>query len=568
MASESAAAAPIEWRHLYDLSAREALLGPLAGSVRISLYDRGVGVQHDGVLVRQGSDDEAFFPFHHVHSQPGGDTVELRVPGEASPQHTLSGKGARILSKVLSILDDNHRVPVVGAKAEGLSPVGLPIHGIALGGAKGIVLIPSGLVGLVPNASLRLPLASLDAARWEEGALSLTVSSDLDPRVRIQGDHLSPTTFGDWWAAALGEVEETDDNVLEAVWADAEQTLSPARVALVEGGLVVQSSRGPERQLRSAGLWLEADGRTDVAGGGVRVRLVVRGVRHELWLRGGRAAALALVDHLAGCRLSAWPEDFDAKTWRRCVGRWSAARVLVPGKDELVLRSPIVVSVSTGLVLCCDRLDGTRHRPLPRGRRVKVELIDDRSGLGFTAIVLDQSPSCLSCGGCDDQKAGQVLALFPTGQPERRTSRRARHRIEVVDEVPVLLRHDDSQGRWEGLLHNLSAEGAGVVLGRSWPPIGSVVELRMPVEEAGLVQVRAEMLHATPEGPDNVRLGLRFTYPTERVRSLFQREVLRFERRALALSRKETVPTEDEEPQEPPPAPEVMWSTDDTVDLT
>lgn len=572
MDSVPSPAASTEWKHLYNLSAREALLGPLAGSVRIALYDRGVGVLHDGVLVRQDSGNEAFFAFQHVRGQPGGDAVELFVPGEASPRHILSGNGARILSKVLSILDDTRQVPMVGAQAEGLSPVGLSIRGIALGGAKGIVLIPRGLVGLVPNASLGLPLASLDSAVWHDSALRLEVSGDLDPRVSIHDDHLNPTTFGDWWAAALGPSPESDDGPLEVLWADEERTLSPAQVELVEGGLVVRSTRGPARLLRSAGLWLEGNTGTPISGGGFRVRLRVRGEQHDLWFRGGRPAARAFTDHLASCRLSAWPEDFESQTWRRCVGRWTAARVLVPGRDELVLRSPIVVSVPTGLVLCCQRIESTRMRPLPRGRRVKVELLQDRAGLGFTSIVLDQAPSCLSCGGCDEQKAGQVLALFPIGEPERRTSRRARHRVDVVDvvdEVPVQLRHGDPEQRWNGHLHNLSAEGAGVVLGRSRPPLGTVVEVRMPVEEAGVVQVRAEMLHATPDGPDSVRLGLRFVYPTERVRSLFQREVLRFERRALALARKETVQTEDEvEQTDAPPSTEAPWTSKKTVDLT
>lgn len=557
--AEAPGPAPAQWRHLYDLSAREAFLGPLAGAVRVALYDRGVGV---------GADDEVFFAYQDVVGLPGGDRVELREPGTAQPRHVLTGKGARILHKLLGILDDARRVPVVGAHADGLSPVGLPIRGIALGGAKGIVLIPGGLVGLVPNASLRLSLASVDAAVWRDGGLRLEVSGDLDPRVSIRGDHLTPTTFGDWWAAALGPPGSTEDAPLEVLWADDHEVLSPGRLELVDGGLVLRSTRGTERVLRSAGLWLEADARTTVAGGAVRMRLRVRGVTHRIWLRGGLEDAVALADHLSTCRLSAWPEDFDARTWRRCVGRWSAARVLVPGKDELVLRSPVVVSVPTGLVVCCERLHGTRQRPLPRGRRVKVELLDDRAGLGFTSIVLDQASRCLECGGCEDRNAGQVLALFPIGEPERRTSRRARHRIDVVDEVPVQLRQDSPRELWRGLLHNLSAEGAGVVLDGPGPPLGSVVELRMPIDEAGVVQVCAETLHTTPDGPDAVRLGLRFTYPTERVRSLFQREVLRFERRALALSRKEGVPTEDDGQSEPTSAPPAGWSAEGTVDLT
>ena len=482
---------------------------------------------------------ETLFAFRDVRRCPGADSVELWIPGEAAARTTLSGKGARILSEVLAILDPAREVPVVGAHADGLSPVGLPIRGIALGGARGILLIPVGLVGLVPNASLTLPLETLDAALWSDGALRLEVSGELDPRVRLQGDHLTPTSFGDWWAAAAGPTGVDSDAPLEVLWADDARVLSPAKLDLVDGGVVVRSTRGPDRGLRSAGLWLEASGSTDVAGGAVRVRLHVRGAAHTMWLRDGSPAARALRRHLAATRLSAWPEDFESGTWRRATGSWSAARVMVPGTDELVLRRPLVVSVSTGLVLCCAHVDGTRLRPLPRGHRVKVELLDDRSGLRFTAIVLDQSPRCVSCGGCEAETAGQVLALFPTGVPERRTSRRARHRVEVPDTVPVQLRSDDPERGWCGHLHNLSAEGAGVVLEGDGPPVGAVVELRLPVGLAGVASVRAELLHTTADGPTTVRLGLRFVHPTERVRALFQREVLRVERRTLALASSE-----------------------------
>jgi c-di-GMP-binding flagellar brake protein YcgR len=238
--------------------------------------------------------------------------------------------------------------------------------------------------------------------------------------------------------------------------------------------------------------------------------------------------------------------------------------VQVPGETEIVFRSPTVSGSATGLTIRSDHFGATRPPTVPRGRRLRVELLDDRAGLAFSGIVLDQRL-------CERPDAGSALELilFPVGVTERRASRRARHRVEVLDDVAVELRMAVSEDRCWGHLHDLSAEGAGVVVTGQPPREGTIVDLRMPVEGGRKALVRAEVLHATKEGPGATRLGLRFTDANERMRALFQREVLRHERRLVQFNRKELVLTEDLPTMPGAAGPRRdAWDTDHTVDLT
>jgi hypothetical protein len=343
------------------------------------------------------------------------------------------------------------------------------------------------------------------------------------------------------------------------IWHDDQGVVSPGEVELLVGGLALMSTDGQERKIQSAGLHVDLEKSREYVPGTVRCTMRVRGRLHTVWFPGGVAQARKFESHLRTHSLAVWRNDLEPEPWKTCRGKWSAIRLIAPGHAEVVLRKVVSTIDSTGIQLFVEEVSDNFEALGLGGRHVQMVMLNGRNTVGVQAIHLGSWFKPHATSG-----APHTIRFYPLGEgPERMPSRRSQFRLEIEEPVAVELRHEANEVRLMGRLENLSAAGAAVCVPRGHGLLGSMILFRLPLLTGGRVQVRGEVLHVRKRRDGDSDIGVRFVMANERVRTRFQQEVLRYERRTMhdggsAVEDPLTLAV---------PRPEQTWSEEDTIDL-
>ena len=173
-------------------------------------------------------------------------------------------------------------------------------------------------------------------AKSTNGCIEFTLARKSEPQFEAS-THDWPV--GDWWSYVCRRPISKSMERLPLLWLTEDGTISKAEVQLVDGGISIESTTGAVRSLESAGVHIEVERWVTTTGGVVRGELRIRGRLHKVWMLGGKADYNVLARHLQKCAQTIWGNDVDVKQWRRCEGRWDAARLVVRAIRSISKRS-------------------------------------------------------------------------------------------------------------------------------------------------------------------------------------------------------------------------------------
>ena len=550
---------------LVELRARVVLFGPVHEGVVLSLHPYGVSVRRIGLLGVTLGPDHHYFAYKNLRTVDHGDHLFLTDATDETRTLTLSGSGASVLGQLLEILETDGEEQVFAASGHSSTRFGIQMNGVALGGATGLLFVPLGVFGLLTAATVRM---SMDDIRWvqaDDNGIQVHGAEDGQQAVYLESKRPLAAGFAEWWLARQPLPEPTDAADLTCMWIDQQEgILSHGSLRLIPGGIALQSIEGPARLLRSSGLQLEMSDPTQRAGSTHRVRLRVKGVPHTLWLDAAEEGAARLSAHLSANVGVAWPSDFQASAWKGAAGGWEVIRLLVPGEGEVVVPGIKIDVGERGITLPVDAPIQLGAPPFDVGKRLRVELVNSRGGLSFTAIVAQLRTS----GDIPTDAPDRQILLVPTDlKPGRRPPRRSVFRALVSQDLRATVSIGEGD-RWTGRLLNLSSEGAGIELDADPTNLeeGSIVTAKLTLSSGERVRVHGEVRHHSALEEGSVALGLRFIGSSERLRTRFQRAALQLERE-FQLIEAEALEDTDALPSVPI-IREPSFVEMDTVDLT
>lgn len=510
---------------LLELRGHEVVYGPLYEPLRIRLHSRGVSIQRVGLLRSLfGRDSQQF---RYADLVPHGSSILLGAHDEEQLPFEVTGAAARLLHYVLSILGDARSATIVASTGSCPTRMGFEVNGVVLGGPTGLLVVPSGLFGLLAGGTLRIDLAQLQRATTQGTDLLVETNHPRVPSVRMGGDLLTLRAFARWWSRAACVPSAPGDAPLPVLWELVED--GAVRVAHIQrrpwGIRIRADDRSTETACSGLRIHQEGDGHTPGEQGSLT--FTATGLTHRVWFLGGPQHAEALRAHLQAVQFESRTSDYVATAWKSCSGDWQSAQIHEPGVGERLMQSPTIDVTPTDFILRCD-LDtfSTSLTDLFR-RHVQLELANPRHRLALRCVfrradvVRHEDP---------DETPYMAVSLLPLGAgPERLPSRRASVRVELTTPVGAQLEGLPSVGSVQGTLVDLSSGGLHLHLHTDVPPSSHVLHVCFPAVDGRPLRLACKVVHSTKRD-GGYGVGVRFTDPSERVRTQLQREVHNLQR--------------------------------------
>ncbi|HCH65816.1 MAG: hypothetical protein CL927_05955 [Deltaproteobacteria bacterium] len=516
-------------RFLVELKGREVVYGPLQSDVRIGLASGGLTVDRLGLLRPLAANLKHRFRYREIESD--GEALFLTDESGAYASRILSGNTVPLIQEVLRILDRDRSTPLLAFPGSGLTALGMSIHGTLLLGARGMLLIPSAFPGLRALQQFAYPIDHLHAVQARAGGLELLMARHREPQFQVHSDELTLSRFGDWWSHVCRRPMSKSMERLPVLWLTEDGILSKAEVQLVTGGIGIESATGPVRSLQSAGVHIEVERWVTTPGGIVRGEVRIRGQVHKFWMLGGRGDYNILARHLRKCAQTIWGHDVNVHDWRRCDGRWNAARLVVRGQSEVLLNRVELRITPNGFILNHHEPELTEALERLGGMHLELQLESNLVKLG---VRVAHQGEIASEDRDPDSPFPFSQALYPLGSgPSRLSNHQNAFDADTSGPNTVALYLPRTFREVSGRLVNLSADEASVVLSRKPTLRGSSVRLAMGTVAGRELRLQAEIQKVQHRASGECTLVLRFIALDEKLRARLQREVLRFEREAI-----------------------------------
>ncbi len=516
-------------RILAEFLGREVVFGPIHSDVRISLASRGITIDRLGFLRPLAAKLPKQFRFRDLHSD--GDTVFLNDPSGGYSSRLVVGRAVPIIHEILGILDRDRHIPLVAFPGSGVTRIGMPVPGTVLLGANGLMLMPRAFPSVRSLRRFHHSLDHLHAVRATPGGLELLVARFGEPRFQLFSDDLTPRQFGDWWSHVFRTPRSKSMERLPVLWLSESGLLSKADLHLVPGGIQIESATGPVRSTESAGVHVEVERWATTSAGVVRGELRIRGKTHKIWMLGGQGDYNVLSHHLRKSSKTIWGNDVEVRHWRRCEGRWNAARLVVRGETEVFLDKVELEVTPSGFKLHHHEPELTEALERLGGKRLELQL---ESNLVKLAVRVVHQGEVERDAHAPESFWPFTQALYPLGAgPSRVSPGQNAFEADSLDPDMVAVFLPRTTREVSGHLANLSATGASVLLGATPKLRGSVVRLAMGAGSGQEMRLQGEVLRLKSEPDGSCMLHMSFTALDEKLRARLQREVLRFERDAI-----------------------------------
>jgi hypothetical protein len=516
-------------RFLLELKGREVVYGPLHSEARIALGSKGIFIDRLGLLGPFAAELPHRFQFRDLRSD--GQAVYLTDGSSERSSRIVVGRAVPVINEILGILDRDRSDPLVAFPGSGLTKIGMSVRGTVLLGSKGLMLVPRAFPGIRSVRRFRHPLEHLHGVRGTTEGLELLIAGFTDPRLQLYSEDWTPSLFGDWWSNVFRTPMSKSMERLPVLWLTENGLLAKAEVHLVSGGLGIESATGPVRSILSAGVHIEVERWATTPDGILRGELRIRGKTHKIWMLGGKGDGHVLRNHLQKCARTIWRNDVDLQQWRRCVGRWHAARLVVRGEVEVVLNKVEVEVTLDGFTLHHHEPELTEALDRLGGRHVELVLESNLVKLGVRVV----HQGAVSDAERDPESGwSHSQLLYPLGAGPRRVAPgQNAFDSEAQDPNVVALYLPRTFQEVSGRLVTLSAVGASVTLDRVPKLRGSILRLAMGAASSREMRLQAELQWVKRNGNGGCTVMLRFMALDEKLRSRLQREVLRFERDAI-----------------------------------
>jgi c-di-GMP-binding flagellar brake protein YcgR len=532
------------WTLLLTVRAREVVFGPLQENLNVDIFTHGFRIHRSRLskLINteapgeEEEETEAYtIPFGVLSCERDGNSIQLQwtspTTQKAESLH-LSGDGAIAITAALEAVGEELQVLSVASFAR-LTWLGfVPVNGVAFVGHDGVVFSPLGMVSTVMGRLRKFSADQFIRIELVEGTFEFTMAGKQKPSMWMDGSEVTLGALAAWWSGRLSRRVQNVSEPMPVVWYPDGDAAYLATANLIRGGLELEAIGDEDTQIRNAGVHLVFEAVSAMSvDAAPELQIRIRGVLHRIWFLEGPRPQMMLRDHVKRVAFTVWPEDWDPSSWKRCIGTFAAARLLLANEQEQVLY-PVSCQDSTRGILLSAPIPAKATATLYRGARIEVELLTMRQGQVFratiTKIIKEEATE-------DESFEPKILVeVFPSSdEPMRRASRRSAHRVEVIERVRVALTMEHPQmPRMRGYLSDLSAGGCRVILDRGFYPEGTVGRVRIPMKR-GAATFECEVLHDLKEakGEGRASVGLRFIGLMEQGRSELQREVLWRERR-------------------------------------
>jgi hypothetical protein len=516
-------------RILAEFLGREVVFGPIHSDVRISVTSRGITIDRLGFLRPLAAKLPKQFRFSDLHSD--GQTIYLNDESGTHASRLVVGRAVPIIHEILGILDRDRHVPLVAFAGSGITQIGMPVPGTVLLGANGLMLVPRAFPSARSLRRFHHPLDHLHAVRAMPGGLELLVARFSEPRFQVFSEDLTPRQFGDWWSHVFRTPTSTSMERLPVLWLTEGGLLSKADLNLIPGGIHINSATGPMRAIESAGVHVEVERWATTSSGVVRGELRIRGQTHKIWMLGGKGDYNILSQHLRKSSKTIWGNDVEVRRWRRCEGRWNAARLVVRGETEVLLDKVEVEVTTSGFKLHHHEPELTEALERLGGRRMELQL---ESNLVKLAVRVVHQGEAETEDHAADRSWPFTQALYPLGAgPNRVSPGQNAFEADSLDPDMVAIFLPRTLREVCGHLANLSATGASVLLETTPTLRGSVVRLAMGAGSGQEMRLQGEVTELKRDPDGGCTLQMSFTALDEKLRARLQREVLRFERDAI-----------------------------------
>ena len=514
---------------LVELKGREVVYGPLHSDVRIGLASGGLTIDRLGLLRPLAAKLKHRFQYRELETD-GADLYLTDGTGHRASR-IITGRTVPIIQQVLGILDRDRSMPLLSFPGTGLTSLGMSVRGTILLGARGLLMVPQAFPGFRSIQQFTHPISRIHAARGIDGGVELTLARQSEPQFELHSDELTVSRFGDWWSYVCRRPISKSMERLPLLWLTEDGTISKAEVQLVDGGISIESTTGSVRSLESAGVHIEVERWVTTTGGIVRGEFRIRGRIHKVWMLGGKADYNVFARHLQKCAQTIWGNDVDVKQWRRCEGRWDAARLVVRGLAEVFLEKVELELTPTGFRL-------HHHQP---------ELVQSLTRLGGMHIELHLESSLVNLGvrvanqgevpmdeRDPDSPFPYALSLYPLGTgPSRLATRQNAFGADTSGPNTVAVYLPRTFREMRGRLENLSAEEATIWLRRVPTLRGSSLRVAIGTAAGPELRLQAEIQSVRRDPEGGCSITVRFNALDEKLRARLQREVLRFEREAI-----------------------------------
>jgi hypothetical protein len=529
---------------LLELHGHEVVYGPLYEPMLVRLHSRGVSIQRTGLLRSLFGSETLCFRYAQVASH-GNSTLLSSLDEDRLPIE-VTGAVSRLIHLLLGILDDARAAPIVASTGSCPTRMGFEVQGVVLGGPGGLLVVPSGLFGLLTGGTVQIAIEQLRGVTRRGSDLVVQTVHPSAQRVFMGGDQLTLQGFARWWARTVCVPSAPGDLPLPVLWEQVEDgVVRTARIVRRPWGIRI---RADDRSSETAYSGLRIHVEAESPGG--PLAFTAKGHGHRVWFLGGPAHEQALRAHLAAVRFESRRSDYVPTNWKSCSGDWLSARLYEPGVGERLVHSPRVDVTPTDLILRCDASTfGPGLSDLSR-RHVQLELANPRRRLAIRCVfrraelVQAEDPS---------EPPHLAVSLLPLGPgPEQLPSRRELVRVEPVAPLEAQLEGLPDSRVLRGTLVDLSSGGAQLLLPEEVAPSGHVLYTSFTTADGRKLRVAGEVVHCSKRDA-GFGVGICFTNQSERVRTRLQREVLLLQRveRRLRLDNAE-VGTAEREVYVPP----------------
>ena len=531
------------WTCLLRVRAREVVFGPLQEHLSVDVYTHGFRIHRSKLsqMIRGEERDEEdedgaayTIPFGSLVCEQDANSVLLKwqhIETNAREELKLAGDGAVAITAALEAVDGDRPLLSVASFAR-LTMFGfVSVNGVAFVGQKGVVFSPLGLLSAVVGRIRKFAADRFTRIERVEQAIEFTMSGKSKPSLWMDGSEVTIGAIAAWWSGQLASKVKAVTQPMPVVWYPDGNVAHRATATLVRGGLELEAIEDSNIRERNAGVHVIFESVSAMSlDAAPELQARIRGVLNRIWLLEGSRPQMLLRDHIKREAFTVWPEDWHVSQWKRCLGSFAAARMLLANGQEQVLY-PVVASDSGKGILLTAPVPLRATATLFRGARIECELLTMRQGQVFRGTITRLAKDVMLE---DDDEPKVEVELFPSSdEPLRRASRRSAHRVEVIERVRVALTMEyPEMPRMRGYLSDLSAGGCRVILDRGSYPEGISGRVRIPMKR-GAATFECEVLHDLKEvrGEGRSSVGLRFIGLMEQGRSELQREVLWRERR-------------------------------------
>ena len=219
------------------------------------------------------------------------------------------------------------------------------------------------------------------------------------------------------------------------------------------------------------------------------------------------------------------------KQWRRCEGRWDAARLVVRGQSEVYLEKVEIELTPTGFRLHHHEPELSEALAQLGGMQIELHLESNLVKLGIRVANQGEVPTDERD---PDSSFPFALSLYPLGTgPSRLATRQNAFDADTSGPNTVALYLPRTFREMRGRLENLSAEEATVWIRREPTLRGSSLRIAIGTASGRELRLQAEVQSVRREPEGGCTITVRFTALDEKLRARLQREVLRFEREAI-----------------------------------